>query len=123
MTDEPLKMLEKLREAAATLEHKIASVARITGKDREEICESSLHAENRFLRAENDILRVKIKENQDLMALVQRQSEMVSLACSDVIDFSSNFSHRLLEDSSLSHLGKSRTCVGNIKSRENVRVR
>jgi hypothetical protein len=77
MTD--LTVIARLREAACALEQKIAVVASMTGKGVVECSEPSLHAENRFLRAENEILRGKLRESDDLMTLVHRQSEMLKL--------------------------------------------
>jgi len=62
---------------ADVMERKLAMVAELTGKETI-LNEPSMHAENRFLRAENDMLKLKLKESEDLMTLVNRQSEMVS---------------------------------------------
>ena len=78
--DEQLKAMEELREVTQLLERKIAVAAKLSGRtDIEVSTEPSMHAENTFLRAENELLKLKMKQNEDLMQLVIRQSVMVSV--------------------------------------------
>ena len=78
--DEHLKAMEELREVTQLLERKIALAAKLSGRtDIEVSTEPSMHAENTFLRAENELLKLKMKQNEDLMQLVIRQSVMVSV--------------------------------------------
>ena len=70
----------ELREVLAALESKISMAAKLTG--RSELCvedEPSLYAENRFLRAENEVLKIRLQETEDLKTLVTRQSEMLKM--------------------------------------------
>ena len=76
--DEQLKAVEDLREMANVLERKIAIAAKLAGRTvGEGDNKPSMHAENTFLRAENELLKLKIKQTDDLMQLVVRQSVMV----------------------------------------------
>ena len=75
------QQLKEMRDIALALEEKLAIVAKLAnGKvdESEKALEPNLIAENRFLRAENEILRLKLQDSEELMALVKRQSEMVS---------------------------------------------
>ena len=76
-----MEELDRLKEMAILLEEKLALVAELTGRKdlKAPPNEPSLHAENRFLRSELEMLRSRLKASEHL---IEKQSEMVSMiAC------------------------------------------
>ena len=77
MADHLPHQLDQVKLVTEALEQKLALAAKLMDKPGHVNNEPSLHADNIFLRAENEALRQKIREHDDLVNLVRRQSEMV----------------------------------------------